>query len=235
VDRASEERASADSPAGRLASALQRVIDLRAQLVADHDRVEAWRAVKRWQSERLRRTYRDLLESKRYAAACEFFLSELYGERDFEQRDREALRIVPKLARVLPHKAVETIALAVELDELSETLDARVAAYAPLPLDEAGYIGAYRAAGTRAERQHQVDMIASVGASLDKLARLPLLAGVLHIMRGPAEAAGLLHLHRFLSQGFDIFKAMGGAREFLKTIEDRERALIDQWLGPAAG
>lgn len=221
------------SPAQRLASALRRVIELRAELLADRERVEAWRAVKRWQSERLQQTYRDLLDSPRYADACRFFLEELYGERDFGKRDREALRIVPKLARLLPHKAVETIALAVELDELSELLDSRVAAHVELPIDEARYVEAYRTAGTRVERQHQVDMITSVGASLDRLARLPFLAGVLHMMRGPAEAAGLLHLHRFLSQGFDTFKAMGGAQQFLKTIEQRERALIDRWFdGP---
>src|SRR5262252_5619444 len=112
----------------RLADALARVMTLRRTLLADPQRVGRWQAVKRYQSERLRRTYADLLNTPRYRAAALFFLEDLYGERDFEQRDREALRVVPKLARMLPDRAVETLALAVELDELSEVLDVRLAA-----------------------------------------------------------------------------------------------------------
>jgi len=111
-----------------LAGALARVIALRRQLHADPAAGVRWLAVKHWQSERLRRTYPDLFAEPRYVTAGEFFLSELYGARDFESRDVEALRVVPKLARMLPDKAIETLLAAVELDELPETLDARVAA-----------------------------------------------------------------------------------------------------------
>ena len=53
----------------------------------------------------------------------------------------------------------------------------------------------------------------------------PLLRGALHMMRGPAKAAGLPALQAFLEVGFDTFKAMGGAAEFLSTVGLRERAL----------
>jgi hypothetical protein len=45
-------------------------------------------------------------------------------------------------------------------------------------------------------------------------------------MRAPAEAAGFGHLHRFLQNGFDAFKGMGPAGEFLGTIRSRETALM---------
>ena len=57
------------------------------------------------------------------------------------------------------------------------------------------------------------------------LTRNPLLRHTLRLMRGPARAAGLGELQRFLESGFDTFKAMGGAREFLSIIAARERAL----------
>ena len=41
------------------------------------------------------------------------------------------------------------------------------------------------------------------------------------------QAAGLNLLQRFLENGFDTFKAMRGASEFLGTIERRELAMID--------
>jgi hypothetical protein len=215
----------------RLAGGLNRVIALRRRLEADPALAQRWRAVKSWQSQRLRDTYPDLLASPRYGPACRFFLDELYAAKDFSQRDNEALRVVPKLARMLPDRAIETMALAVELDELSETLDARVAGLIRLPIDEAAYAEAYRAAGTREERARQIEMIDRIGRSLERLARIPFLSGMLHMMRAPAEAAGLGHLHHFLASGFDSFKAMGEAGEFLATIRERETALMRKWFG----
>lgn len=211
----------------RLAAALGRVIKLRRELRGDAPLTQRWLAVKTWQAQRLRETYPDLLESARYAPACEFFLDELYGVKDFEQRDQEALRIGPKLARLLPQRAVETMAMAVELDELSETLDSRLAAAIEMPIDAPAYAEAYRTTATRAERQRQIDEVHSIGQGLERLARVPLLTGMLHMMRGPAEAAGLSHLHRFLQTGFDAFKKMGSAAEFLDIIRSRETALMD--------
>lgn len=216
-----------DSSRLRLAAALTRVIELRRQLESDPALGDKWHAVKLWQAQRLRRTYPDLLASERFAPACEFFLSELYGARDFEQRDQEALRVVPMLARMLPERAVQTMALAVELDELSEELDGRVARAVVTPIDDAHYASAYRAAGTRAEREHQIDTIDRIGRSLERLARIPLLAPMLHMMRAPAEAAGLGHLHHFLQAGFDAFRTMGAAGDFLDTIRSRETALME--------
>ena len=210
----------------RLASGLARVIELRRALHADAPLAERWLAVKRWQATRLARTYPDLLASDRYRPACEFFLDEIYGAKDFESRDQEALRVVPKLARMLPERAVETMALAVELDQTSESLDARLAAAIRLPVEVEGYARAYRETGTPDERCLQIATVERIGLTLEKLARIPLLSGMLHMMRAPAEAAGFGHLHRFLQNGFDAFKSMGPAGEFLNTIRTRETALM---------
>lgn len=214
----------------RVAGALQRVIDLRARLESDAALVRRWRAVKDFQCDRLRRTYPDLFAQPRYAQAGEFFLTHLYGARDFTLRDSQALRVVPKLTRMLPDRAIETLALAVELDELSETLDERVAEHATLPVDDAVYAKAYRAAGTWDERTRQITVVDQIGRSLEKLARVPLLAGMLHMMRGPAEAMGYGHLQHFLQSGFDAFRAMGSASDFLGVVRERETRLMRRLL-----
>jgi hypothetical protein len=218
----------------RLAAGLQRVIAMRRALAQDPQVAARVLAVKQWQAERLRRTYTDLLQEPRYRAACEFFLEELYGAKDFTQRDEEALRIVPKLAQLLPEHAVATIALGVELDELSETLDRRVAATIRVPLDADAYAAAYRSAGTPEERAHQIEMVDRIGEALDQLARIRVIPGLLHLMRGPAAAAGLSHLHRFLSRGFDAFRAMNGARAFLDAIRARESDLMKRLFAGAS-
>jgi hypothetical protein len=209
----------------RLASALDEVMALRARLAADAQLGRRWRAVKNFQSDRLRSTYADLLASDRYREPCQFFLDELYGARDFEQRDAEARRVVPKLAKMLPARGVETLLLAVELDVMSERLDSDLAARLTAPVTAASYAAAYPEVGTESERERQIELVGDIGRALDKLARIPMLAAMLHMMKAPAELWGLSHLHHFLARGFDAFAGMGGAREFLATIARRERTI----------
>jgi hypothetical protein len=212
----------------RLADGLDRVMELRRALAADPQLARHWLALKHWQSQRLAQTYPDLLASERYHDAAQFFLDELYGAKDFEQRDAETRRVVPKLARMLPESAVETLVAAVELDELSETLDSEMAALLGDSITAASYAQAFRQVGTREQRDAQVGAVERIGQTLDKLARVPLLRASLHLMRAPAAAMGLAHLHGFLEGGFDAFAKMKGAREFLGTITRRERVLIER-------
>ena len=209
----------------RLTTALGTVMSMRARLAADAQLSRRWRAVKQFQAERLRATYPDLLASNRYREPCEFFLEELYGAHDFDRRDAEAQRVVPKLAKMLPARAVETLLLAVQLDEMSERFDSGLAAKLNTPVTAAAYAAAYPTVGTEAERERQIELVDEIGRALDQLARIPMRSTMLHRMRGPAEMWGLAHLHHFLQRGFDAFSGMGGARDFLATIRRRESAI----------
>lgn len=183
--------------------------------------------VKAWQAERLARTYADLASQPRYAAATRFFLDDLYGPKDFSARDQELLRIAPMMARVLPASAVETAALAIELEALSEALDQRLSvALEPGPLDEAAYARAYRASSTPQERLRQIDLIEAVGRRLDALVRKPFVASTLKVMRTPAHLAGLADLQDFLEEGFAAFRTMNGSDEFLAALRTRETELL---------
>jgi len=209
----------------KLTDALSRTIAMRERLHADRDLGARWMAVKEWQSQRLARTYVDLLASRRYRESCEFFLEELYGARDFEQRDLEAQRVVPRLARMLPARAIDTLLLAVELDEVSESFDEGLAQRLRLPITASAYADAYVEVGSKGERERQIALVGEIGHALDRLARIPMLAPMLGMMKAPAEAWGYGHLHHFLYRGFHAFAGMGGADEFLGTICRRELAV----------
>jgi hypothetical protein len=137
---------------------------------------------------------------------------------------------------MLPGAALETIALAVELDALSEDLDQQLAAglrrrqpgARALTITESSYADAYRAAGSRPARERQIWLVSHIGAALDRLARKPLIAGALRIMEAPARAAGLGALHEFLARGFAAFRNMRGAEEFLAIIDTRESRINAQ-------
>jgi hypothetical protein len=70
-----------------------------------------------------------------------------------------------------------------------------------------------------------------MGTDLARLTRAPGLRMMLRMMRGPANAAGMGALQKFLEAGFDTFgqlaRQRGGVEQFLAAIEQRERALMD--------
>ena len=185
--------------------------------------------LKTWQAARLRKTYADIAAAPRYESAASFFLGDLYGAKDFSGRDEAMLRIVPVMTRVLPTSAVETAALAIELEALSESLDHRTAAaLAKGPIDWKSYADAYRKGSTTAERERQVELIVAVGERLDALVKKPLVGRTLKLMRTPAEMAGLGDLQDFLERGFAAFRGMGGADDFLALIAEREGELLSR-------
>jgi hypothetical protein len=192
--------------------------------------------LKQWQARRLANTYADVSAQPRYAAATAFFLEDLYGAKDFSHRDQAMMRILPVMSRILPASAVETAALAIELEALSESLDQRLVAELPAgPIDESGYAQAYRVSSTRAEREHQIELIEGVGLRLDSLVRKPLLGRTLKLMRQPARVAGLADLQDFLERGFAASRDMKGAEEFLVLLRARETAILKRlFSGEAA-
>jgi hypothetical protein len=183
-------------------------------------------ALKSYQQRRFAGTYADLLSSPRYAPAARFFLDELYGPKDFSSRDAQFARVVPAMVRLFPAEIVSTVQTLAELHALSETLDTLMARRLQgRGIDRSSYVDAWQHTGDAAQREHQIALTLVVGSDLDRLTRKPLLRGALHMMRGPARAAGLPALQQFLEVGFDTFKAMGGAAEFLSTVGSRERSL----------
>lgn len=221
--------------AERLHAGVARVRELRASVGADPVAAQDRLLVRAWQADRLARTYPDLLASPRFGPAAKFFLSDLYGPKDFSERDEAVARIVPTLAAMLPAGALETIALAVELDALAEALDQRLAQTiragqpdaSALALTEETYAAAYRR-GSKADRERQIELVGRIGSGLDRVARKPLIATALKLMAGPAYAAGLGALHEFLAGGFAAFRHMRGADEFLAIIAARETAINDR-------
>ncbi|MFZ4535626.1 FFLEELY motif protein [Propionivibrio sp.] len=195
--------------------------------------------LREWQAGRLAHTYADLLASERFGQAAQFFLSDLYGPKDFSSRDEEVERILPLLISLLPFSALQTLSLAIEVDALSELLDAAMVvelerAGSIEHIDEAAYAAAYRCVGRRPERERQIMLIRNTGKALEKLSRKTLLNTLLKLMRGPTHLAGLGDLQAFLENGFAAFRHMGDASEFLDCIESRERRLFTNLFSGAA-
>lgn len=183
-------------------------------------------ALKQFQQRRFELTYADLLAHPRYAGASRFFLEELYGPTDFTRRDAQFARVVPGLVRLFPDDVVATVETLGALHALSEQFDTAMARQLPSPSVAApDYVRAWQACDNRPGRLRQIELLLLVGRELDAFTRSAWLRHSLRMMRMPARAAGLEALQSFLECGFDTFRAMHGAEEFLALIETRERAL----------
>ncbi len=218
----------------KLRRELQGLAQQRHAARTDPDMWAARAALQQFQAARMAATHADLLGVPESAAAARFFLNDLYGSKNVTQRDADVERVLPTMERMLPLPALAAIAEAIELDALSETLDAALAARLGVRFDEHAYAAAYRAAGARADRERQLRHVESVGNSLCSLVRVPLLGTTLAMMRGPARLAGLSELQSFLERGFGAFKTMERPQDFVATVVARERRILDNLYGARA-
>lgn len=221
--------------ARQIRSAVGRVSLLRGAADADPGLRAAIGEVKRLQSQRFAGSYQDLLGSGRHAAASRFFLEELYSDKDYAERDEQFARIAGAIEKFFPAQVAQTAVALAQLHALTEELDQGMAqAWRDAPASglapAARYVAAWRDVGRRGERARQLEVVMTVGDEMVRLTRTPGLRMMLRMMRGPASAAGLGSLQRFLESGFDTFAAMarekGSAEAFLRTIHEREAALI---------
>ena len=213
--------------------ALEAVASLRAQRAAHAGLASASLAIKRFQAERFTATYADLLKAPRYQAATQFFLTELYGDKDYGDRDQQFARIASTIARLFPQAVVNTAGALAEVHALTEHLDNQMALYwlaqetaAPNMSQITRYIACWQQVANPATRHEQLKVVLALGQSLNALTGKPGLRTLLKMMRAPAAAAGLKSLQEFLETGFDAFAAMRGANEFLEVINQRETEWI---------
>lgn len=212
------------------------VVDAQRQLRSAEPGLNARvQSLKLYQQQRFSRTYADLLNTPRYEDATQFFLRELYGPGDFSRRDAQFTRVVPTLVRIFPTEVLATVAKLARLHAISELMDTRMTQQlGATPLNARNYIAAWQACGEVLQRQLQIDLTVAIGAALEQLTRKPLLRQALRLMRGPATAAGMSELQRFLETGFDTFRAMRGAVDFLQVVRQREEALAQALFKPGA-
>lgn len=185
-----------------------------------------------WQCQRLLVSHDDLAKQQRYQKAMAFFVEELYGPKDFSQRDADLVRVIPKLAKVLPEKAMNAMNDALSLNALSFDLDMEMAQYlnkhfATQPINRDSYAQAYRSVGRKDDRESQITIISHLGDQLADVIKVRGIGMLISMSRRPAKMAGLLALHEFLDRGFNAFKAIGDVQSFIQPVLERETRLME--------
>ena len=209
--------------------ARKRLLESPACKTADF--VASLTALRTWQAARLARTYQDFHDEPRYAPALEFFLGDLYGPREFAERNRDLRRAWIYLRRALPAALLNALGQAVELEVLTLELDhAMVRALAASEVTDITYAAAYRGVGDAASRTRQIDLIVGVGADLNYIVKRVWLGPLLQAAHAPAHAAGFGVLQDFLERGYAAFRQMQGATRLLQAIQERETRFMHMML-----
>lgn len=189
-------------------------------------------ALQIFQSNRLRRDYRDLAEIPQYEPVGEFFFSEIYGPRDFSRRDSEAQRL-HGLLHMLPGVHLRDVEQVLDLLELTNRLDDDLARMllardVGIDFDEPTYERLYREADNYDARVQQLELIRSSLLNVYQLSRSPLLGLALHRSRLVARLAGLEAAHSFLVKGYDALHGVSDIVPFATTVHDRELARLNR-------
>ena len=213
-----------------LSAVVQRLMERKSALAGEAatppiaDRLQSVRA---WQALRLARTYADLRRDPLAEDALDFFLSDLYGPRDFGRRDREVARAWRLLSRALPVRMLQVLAMAIELDVLSTELDLEMARRVPAgPLTAKAYAQAYRAVARPDARKRQIALTVAIGTALVRATASPLVGVALRAAHGPAHVAGFGALQDFLERGCGAFRKLPHPTRLLAAIEARESQLM---------
>ncbi len=216
-------------------TALTKVSALRQLANATPGLGQALTEVKAFQTQRFADTYQDLLHDPKYTACTTFFLQELYGTRNYSQRDAQFARIAGALERVFPEPVVATAVTLAQLHCLTEELDLSMAEKwrnASQQSEAARYAQAWASVGCHAQREWQLQTVLKIGRELGEFTRKRGLRLMLRMMRRPAELAGLASLQTFLESGFDNFNSIARNPDdltlFLSAIETRESAWLEQ-------
>lgn len=187
------------------------------------------RTVQAWQCKRLLVSHQGMYQQKRFRPAVEFFINELYGPNDFSQRDQDIARIVPKMSKFLPEKALCSLASALHLNTLSFELDFDLAKQlVDTEINRDSYAKAYINCDNLANRQQQIDYIRTLGNDLADVVKMKGIASLLFISRKPAKMAGVLALHEFLEKGFKSFKNLGNVEDFIIPVVNKESEIMQQ-------
>lgn len=219
-------RSSRETAAASFREYMRRSNELHASYLDEPGAAEQYDRFTEWQMTYLLTFFDDLYEHPGYEEAIDFTMSDLAGVR-VSDRDHDLERASPAITRLLPLKALETIASAAKLNarvlefNLGIFHGLQVKGRLPDEIGERAYFLACREAVTLDECLGLVHLATHLGGTLKTLVKVPLLGALLHAMHGPAHAAGFGALQEFLESGYTRFKAIPDIDYFLSEIDTR--------------
>tara|TARA_R110002153_G_scaffold24716_3_gene78646 strand:+ start:1270 stop:2010 length:741 start_codon:yes stop_codon:yes gene_type:complete len=199
-------------------------------------------SLQKWQTLRMQATHQALLNDPHHAPALRFFVEQIYGPQNFGQRDADIVRVVPKMHKYMPDKALSSLASALRLQALSFELDYAVAVKLKeqatsrlILIDRQSYAQAYLAGENLPLRQEQIALLNTLGVNLRDAVAVKGVTMMLALSKHPAKVKGLHTLHQFLQSGFKAFKKIPNSELFMQDIVTKEQCLMSLLFAQRGG
>ena len=226
-------RSAREVAAANFRKYMERSNELHGGYLGETGRMRQYDRFTEWQMAYLLTFFTDLHERPGYGDAIDFVMSDLAGV-GISDRDRDLERAAPAITRMLPTRALETLAAAAKLN--ARVLEVNLGIFGHLQIDgelpceisDKAYCYACQAASTLEECVGLVHLATNLGGTLKTLVKVPLLGALLRGMRGPAHAAGFGALQEFLESGYTKFKAIPDIDLFLGEIDIRMTEVFEK-------
>jgi len=201
---------------------------------------EALDQLRRWQTDRLLVTHRELLEDPYYRNAAEFVLYDVYGGINLCDVVHDIQRALPVAVKLFSKKVMETAAVALELNLVTAELDQALVkthfdTLAIPAVTDQSYIEAVHASNQFKMREHQIHLAQQLGNKIDRYIVSRMIYAGFKMAKGPAQAAGLDALYQFMQRGFDVLRPLGGAEQFLVKITTSELEVLSYMRNNRSG
>lgn len=191
------------------------------------------RALQAFQSARLGRTYKDLMNDPQYEKIGHFFFEKLYAPEDFSFRDTSIKKLHKLLRGKVYSGIISAVSKVIELHELSDRLDDRmveqmIARDIGEDVDINQYQAVYRSLDNYDERLYQIGLGKEVTQVFYRLSKKWVVAVSLNTVRTAAHLIGMGKIIDFIYEGYEGFRAIKNIDYFIETVDKREHDWHEQ-------
>ncbi len=183
---------------------------------------------------RIQRTHQTLFEQPKNQMMANYFLTQLYGGKEFKLLALQLARILPKaqkLESLIKESVLQTGSMAIQAAVLAIELDLHLAQWLvanDLPANEKNIMVAYSAINESTQRRNQVNDLREVCYRTDKYLNSFFLQKAFQLAKSTVYHLNYQLLYDFVEAGFTAMQPLDSVRSFIDPFCVRELMIIDR-------
>lgn len=190
--------------------------------------------VQAWQRLRIQRTHSELFAQPNHQLMANYFLTQLYGGKEFKLLAIQLARVLPKakkLESLVKESALITGSMAIEAAVLAVELDLHLAQWLidrDLPANEHNIMLAYSTLDESDARRNQINNLKEVCYRTDKYLNSFFLHKAFQLAKSTVYRLNYQLLYDFVEAGFNAMKPLDSVSSFIDPFCAREMMIIDR-------
>ncbi len=190
--------------------------------------------VQAWQRLRIQRTHKALFEQPNHQLMANYFLTQLYGGKEFKRLAIQLARVLPKakkLESLIKESALTTGSMAIAAAVLAVELDLHLAQWLiahDLPANEKNIMTAYSTLDESEARRNQIHNLKEVCYRTDKYLNSFLLHKAFQLAKSTVYRLNYQLLYDFVEAGFDAMKPLDSVSSFIDPFCALEMTIIER-------